>query len=141
MEVLQVSITVNIPLAEIDITAIRAPGPGGQHVNKASTAIHMRFDIRSSSLPDQYKERLLQLTDHRVTSEGVVVIKASRFRSLLKNREDGLARLQELLRSVSVTPRKRKATKPSRSSKKKRMDSKTKRGKLKSMRSRVKNSD
>lgn len=139
MEVLQVSRTVNIPLAEIDITAIRAPGPGGQHVNKASTAIHMRFDIRSSSLPDQYKERLLQLTDHRVTSEGVVVIKASRFRSLLKNREDGLARLQELLRSVSVTPRKRKATKPSRSSKKKRMDSKTKRGKLKSMRGKVKN--
>lgn len=138
---LQITRTVHIPSGEIEITAIRAPGPGGQHVNKASTAIHLRFDIRASSLPDQYKERLLQLTDHRVTSEGVVVIKASRFRSLVKNREDGLARLQELVKSVSVAPRKRKPTKPSRSSKKKRMDSKSKRGQLKSMRGRVRSGD
>ena len=141
MEVLQITRTVNIPLAEIEISAIRAPGPGGQHVNKVSTAIHLRFDIATSSLPEQFKERLLQLGDHRVTGDGVVVIKASRFRSLVKNREDALSRLQELVKSVSVTPRKRKPTKPSSSSRKKRMDSKSKRGQLKSMRGRVRSND
>ena len=138
---LQITGTVNIPLAEIEISAIRAPGPGGQHVNKVSTAIHLRFDIRTSSLPEQFKERLLQLGDHRITGDGVVVIKASRFRSLVKNREDALSRLQELVKSVSVAPRKRKPTKPSRSSQKKRMDSKSKRGQLKSMRRRVRSND
>lgn len=141
MEALQITGTVNIPLAEIEISAIRAPGPGGQHVNKVSTAIHLRFDIRTSSLPEQFKERLLQLGDHRITGDGVVVIKASRFRSLVKNREDALSRLQELVKSVSVAPRKRKPTKPSRSSQKKRMDSKSKRGQLKSMRRRVRSND
>jgi ribosome-associated protein len=141
VEVLQITGTVNIPLAEIEITAIRAPGPGGQHVNKVSSAIHLRFDIGASSLPEQFKERLLLLGDHRITGDGVVVIKASRFRSLVKNREDSLSRLQELVKSISVAPRKRKPTNPSRSSKKKRMDSKSKRGKLKNMRGRVKNND
>jgi len=141
VEALQITGTVNIPLAEIEISAIRAPGPGGQHVNKVSTAIHLRFDIRTSSLPEQFKERLLQLGDHRITGDGVVVIKASRFRSLVKNREDALSRLQELVKSVSVAPRKRKPTKPSRSSQKKRMDSKSKRGQLKSMRRRVRSND
>ena len=141
MEALQITGTVNIPLTEIEISAIRAPGPGGQHVNKVSTAIHLRFDIRTSSLPEQFKERLLQLGDHRITGDGVVVIKASRFRSLVKNREDALSRLQELVKSVSVAPRKRKPTKPSRSSQKKRMDSKSKRGQLKSMRRRVRSND
>ena len=138
---LQITKTVNIPLAEVEITAIRSPGPGGQNVNKVATAIHLRFDIRASSLPDLFKERLLVLADHRITKDGVVVIKAARARSQEKNREDALRRLQELLKSVSSTPKKRKATKPSRGSQLTRMDSKTKRGKVKSLRGKVKNHD
>jgi len=134
---LSISSDLNIPLAEIEVQAIRAQGAGGQNVNKVSSAIHLRFDIGASSLPEIYKERLQALRDRRISSEGVVVIKAQRFRSQEKNREDALKRLQELIRPVTVTQKKRQPTKPSRNAKRKRMDSKTKRGQLKSLRGRI----
>ncbi len=134
---LMISGTVVIPQHEIEISAIRSPGPGGQNVNKVASAIHLRFDIKASSLPDFYKERLLKLHDHRITADGVVVIKARQYRSQEKNRGEALRRLQELVRSVSVTVRKRKATKPTRGSMRKRLDGKKKRGRVKSMRGKV----
>ena len=134
---LKISNQVCIPLAEVDIQAIRAQGAGGQNVNKVSSAIHLRFDINASSLPDVYKERLKALSDQRITSEGVIVIKAQRFRSQDKNRDDAFGRLQDLIKSVAVTRKKRRPTKPSRGSRKKRMDRKTKHGQLKSLRGRV----
>ena len=135
---LKISNQVSIPLAEVDIQAIRAQGAGGQNVNKVSSAIHLRFDINASSLPDVYKDCLKELSDQRITSEGVIIIKAQRFRSQDKNREDALIRLQGLIRSVAVTRKKRRPTKPSRNSQKKRVDRKTKHGQLKSLRGRVK---
>lgn len=134
---LTISGQLKIPLAEIDVQAIRAQGAGGQNVNKVSSAIHLRFDIRASSLPAPYKERLLALRDRRISSEGVLVMKAQRFRSQEKNRMDALERLRELVAGVTITRKKRQPTRPSRSSKRKRMDSKTKRGLLKSLRGRV----
>ena len=134
---LTISNQVSIPLTEVDIQAIRAQGAGGQNVNKVSSAVHLRFDIGASSLPDVYKERLLQLRDQRITGDGVIVIKAQRFRSQDKNRDDALARLQALVQSVAATRKKRRPTKPSRSSQKKRMDRKTKHGQLKSLRGKV----
>ncbi len=134
---LMVSGKVVIPQNEIEISAIRSPGPGGQNVNKVASAIHLRFDITASSLPEHYKERLLKLHDHRITGDGVVIIKARQYRSQEKNREEALRRLQELVRSVSVTPKKRKATKPTRGSMRKRLDVKKKRGRVKSMRVKV----
>jgi ribosome-associated protein len=134
---LKISNQVCIPLAEVDIQAIRAQGAGGQNVNKVSSAIHLRFDINASSLPDIYKERLKALSDQRITSEGVIVIKAQRFRSQDKNRDDALTRLQDLVKGVAVTRKKRRPTKPSRNSQKKRVDRKTKHGQLKSLRGRV----
>jgi ribosome-associated protein len=134
---LKISNQVCIPLAEIHIQAIRAQGAGGQNVNKVSSAIHLRFDINASSLPDIYKERLKALSDQRITSEGVIVIKAQRFRSQDKNRDDALGRLQDLVKGVAVTRKKRRPTKPSRNSQKKRVDRKTKHGQLKSLRGRV----
>ena len=128
---------VIIPENEIEFSQIRAQGPGGQNVNKVSCAIHLRFDIGASSLPEHYKERLLKLKDQRITRDGVVVIKAQQSRSLEKNKEDALQRLQDLVESVSVLPAVRKPTRPTRSSQTKRMDSKTTRGKIKSMRGRV----
>ena len=133
----KISGTVVIPPHEIEISAIRATGPGGQNVNKVASAIHLRFDITASSLPDLYKERLLKLSDHRITADGVIIIKARQYRSQEKNREEALRRLQELVRSVSFTPKKRKATKPSRGAKRKRLDGKKKRGRIKSMRGKV----
>ena len=134
---LQISNSVAIPAREIEINAIRAQGAGGQNVNKVSSAIHLRFDIGASSIPGFYKERLLKLKDQRITKEGVIVIKAQQHRSQEMNKEEALRRLQELVRSVAVSRKKRKPTKPTRSSQKKRLDSKTKRGAVKLSRGKV----
>ena len=134
---LQISNTVFIPDGEIEISAIRSQGAGGQNVNKVASAIHLRFDIPASSLPDRYKERLLQINDQRITSEGVIVIKAQEHRSQEQNREEALRRLQELIKSAIVIPKRRKPSKATRSSQRKRLDSKTKRGQIKAMRGKV----
>jgi ribosome-associated protein len=135
--VLQISNNVAIPDREIEISAIRAQGAGGQNVNKVSSAIHLRFDIGASSIPGFYKERLLKLKDQRITKEGVIVIKAQQHRSQEMNKEEALRRLQELIKSVAVAPKKRKPTKPTRSSQRKRLDSKTRRGEIKLARGKV----
>lgn len=131
---LHISSHIIIPDSEIDIHAMRAQGAGGQNVNKVSSAIHLQFDVAASSLPPFYKEELLKLKDHRISEEGVVTIKAQQYRSQEQNREDALARLRELIQSVAIPRRKRRATKPTKGSKERRLESKTKRGKLKTLR-------
>ncbi len=134
---LQISNTVFISECEIEISAIRSQGAGGQNVNKVASAIHLRFDIGASSLPDRYKEQLLKLNDQRITQQGVVIIKAQEYRSQDMNRESALRRLQDLIKSAVVIPKKRKPSKPTRSSQRKRLDSKSKRGQIKVSRGKV----
>jgi ribosome-associated protein len=131
---LPISSSVSIPDQEIEIHAIRSQGAGGQNVNKVSTAIHLQFDIRASSLPPFYKEELLKVRDHRISADGVITIKAQQHRTQERNREDALERLRLLIQSVAIPRKKRRATKPTKGSQNRRIEGKKRQGRLKTLR-------
>lgn len=131
---LKISSNVMVPEEEIELSAIRSQGAGGQNVNKVASAIHLRFDIHASSLPPFYKERLLQSNDSRISKEGVIILKAQRHRTRERNREDALQRLQSLIRAAGETQKPRRPTKPTRAARRKRLDNKTHRGRIKRLR-------
>ena len=134
---LKITNRTSIPLSDIELSAVRSQGAGGQNVNKVATAIHLRFDIAASSLSPLYKERLLKLKDGRITKDGIIVIKAQQHRTQEQNKQDALKRLQTLIQSVTTIPKKRKPTKRSRNADRKRLDRKAQRSQLKSLRGNV----
>lgn len=137
MSMLPITNHIAIPEHEVDMHAVASQGAGGQNVNKVASAIHLRFDIRASSLPEEVKERLLNLKDQRITQDGIIIIKAQQYRTQERNRAEALKRLRSLIQSTLVVPRKRKPTKPSKTSQEKRLQSKARRAQVKNLRGRI----